>query len=94
MKMAIQMKNNALVLSGDLNLSTVASLHKNASPFSEKQYQADLSNIGEVDSAGLAFLVYLRSKCMRSGGELVFRNIPEKLTEIAEIAGVQQILNH
>lgn len=89
MSVELHINARAVSISGDLNFSTVASACKQALNFTNDGYEADLSGVTSIDGAGMAFLIHLETKCNQSGGSLKFSNIPEKLTQIAEIAGVE-----
>lgn len=65
---------------------------------SEKVFQRqtkisiDLAGVTRTDSAGLALLLEWISWATRSGSEISFIAIPEKLRAIAETAEVQDLL--
>jgi len=54
---------------------------------------ADLSGLGEFDSAGLALLVAWRASRKQAGGELSFTNPPERLRLLAALTGAEAVLS-
>jgi ABC-type transporter Mla MlaB component len=54
--------------------------------------EADLSAIVSADSAGLALLVAWKAQCRRSGSNLQFSGVPEKLRALAALTGASVVL--
>ncbi len=55
--------------------------------------EADLSGLGESDSAGLALLVAWRASRRQAGGDLNFTGPPERLQLLAALTGAQGALS-
>lgn len=53
----------------------------------------DLSAVGAVDSAGLAFLLEWQAQQRRAGHGLVLKNAPESLLSLAELADAVDLLD-
>jgi phospholipid transport system transporter-binding protein len=53
---------------------------------------AELSEVGDVDSAGLALLVTWRASCKAAGGDLRFENLPDQLMALARLTDAQALL--
>lgn len=54
--------------------------------------EADLSQVTESDSAGLALLVAWRASRVRAGGEVAFTGIPQRLQLLAALTGAGAVL--
>lgn len=55
--------------------------------------EADLSGVHEADSAGLALLMAWRAHCLKQGGNLAFRGVPQKLLALARLTGAEAALS-
>jgi phospholipid transport system transporter-binding protein len=53
---------------------------------------ADLSEVTDADSAGLALLVAWRAGCRREGGDLAFQAVPDRLLALARLTDAQTLL--
>ena len=90
--MNARLEGERLALGGDLNYKTVPSLLAT----SAEQLKAgariiDFAEVGEVDSAALAMILEL----LRQAGPdtpLRFVNLPAKLTKLAELYAVRELL--
>ena len=76
-------------LTGSLTRQTVADLLEKSPKFSANQYTVDLINIAEIDSSGLALLMYWKSKAKSASSSLKFINSPIKLLEIAALGNLE-----
>ena len=74
--------------SGNLNTQTVTEAFNNSPDFSAPLYSVDLQEVDEVDSAGLALLVYLKTRADASESEIKFINLPDKLHQLATLGGL------
>lgn len=53
----------------------------------------DLARVAHVDSAGLAFLIRLRSQLVENKQSLSLRNLNEQLQQFAQVSGVEGLLS-
>lgn len=53
----------------------------------------DLARVAHVDSAGLAFLIRLRSQLVENKQSLSLRNLNEQLQQFARVSGVEGLLS-
>ncbi|MFT2091880.1 lipid asymmetry maintenance protein MlaB [Paraglaciecola sp. 2405UD69-4] len=89
------------VLQGDLNRNTVTSGWRNAiNDLSAKQDATgkalaivDLSEIQDVDTAGLAWLVNLLKHSKQKNIRFQLKNVPATLINLAKISDVDQFLS-
>ncbi len=83
-----------LRLSGDMVLSSVQGLLDQTRPLlTSKQYTViDLSEVGGVDSSGVALMLEWVEWGRERGVPLHFRNIPESLMRIARLSRVEPLL--
>jgi phospholipid transport system transporter-binding protein len=81
-------------LAGELDLrSAAAVLASGLSAFAgEGRVDVDLSRVERTDSAGLAVLIEWTRAARRAGTEIAFRALPARLSALARIGGVDQIL--
>lgn len=75
-------------LVGDLTVQSARQGYENSPEFTQPVCQMDLEMIKEMDSAGLALLVYWYNKAARSSCRLEFLNVPDKLIQIAEMGSL------
>ncbi len=82
-----QQPGGKVVVSGALQLDTVASLHRSIdfSQLSARQVVVDLSDITLVDSAGLALCLEWISQAHANSVEINFENIPEQLQRLVKM---------
>ena len=88
---AITVTGTEVRLSGNLTTRTVAEAFRNSPTFSEPVYSVDLQEIDEVDSAGLALLVYWKTRADASASEIKFVNLPKMLHELAALGGLESL---
>ncbi len=81
-------------LSGDLLFDNAARLLvEGAAAFgADARAEIDLSQVGRVDSAGLALLVEWSVAARSSGRAVVYRNVPPVLGALAGISDLAQFL--
>ena len=82
-------------LSGDLLFENAARLHDDglAAFGAEPRIEIDLSQVGRVDSAGLALLVEWSIAARDSGRAVHYRNVPPVLGALAGISDLAQFLD-
>jgi phospholipid transport system transporter-binding protein len=56
------------------------------------QYQIDLSALDVFDSSALALLLDLRRAAISDGATLAIHNAPAKLTQLASLYGVNELI--
>jgi anti-anti-sigma factor len=89
--MTITVSGTEVRLSGDLTARTVTELFRKSPDFSESVYSVDLQDVDEVDSAGLALLVYWKSCADAAESGIKFVNLPGKLHEMAALGGLEPL---
>ncbi len=80
-------------LSGKLTTESVAQAFLDTPQFIEPAYQVDLQEIDEIDSSGLALLVYWQTRAKASASILKFTNTPKKLLDIAKLGGLSMLFH-
>jgi phospholipid transport system transporter-binding protein len=82
------------VLSGDLQFDNAARLldEGTAAFGADPRVEIDLSQVGRVDSAGLALLVEWSVAARSSGRAVAYRNMPPALGALAGISDLTQFL--
>ena len=82
------------VLSGDLQFDNAARLldEGTAAFGADPRAEIDLSQLGRVDSAGLALLVEWSVAARNSGRTIAYRNMPPALGALAGISDLTQFL--
>jgi|TARA_B110000116_G_C16733384_1_gene534828 phospholipid transport system transporter-binding protein len=93
-KANIVLNHGTLIVSGQLSRHTVADI-KNTEYvdwFVHGAVKVDLSNVSKADTAGLAWLFYLLEQAAYYSCQLSFSNIPEKLTKLITLSGVDGLL--
>ena len=78
-------------LSGILTTKTVTEAFNNSPDFSAPLYCIDLQAVDQVDSAGLALLVYWKTRADTAASEIKFVNLPNKLHELAALGGLESL---
>ena len=99
---ALQIKGQEARLAGDLTFATVASLYDRMDAQSRRGHMPsviDLSEVGQIDSAGLALLLewqsaFRKQQAARGGSESLIRieNPPEALIKIARLCDAEDYL--
>jgi phospholipid transport system transporter-binding protein len=94
METGIGYQNDMLVVSGELNFVTVVNLWKDSLPklnnYSTLHF--NLANVTASNSAGLALILEWIKYAKRHNKPISFTNIPEHLTSILQVAGMQQMM--
>lgn len=83
------------LLEGELDFSSVPGVLKlSAKGFSDsRKIQVDLKGVTRADSAGLALLVEWLRESERAGRVITFINVPQQLSAIARLCGLDRILS-
>ncbi|MDX1593428.1 MAG: STAS domain-containing protein [Gammaproteobacteria bacterium] len=81
-------------LAGRLDLSTVAGLADRGTELFVQRQEAivDLADVSRTDSAALALLLEWQRAAGRSGCRLRFENVPETLRSIADVCGIEAVI--
>lgn len=91
----IQTSENTLSVQGDLDVYSVAEAIKEGCKLIKSNQSVeviDLSQVGKVDSASLAFVIELMKETKKKNEELHFQNIPAKLHAVANVYGLARLL--
>ncbi|ALO36033.1 sulfate transporter [Colwellia sp. MT41] len=93
-KANIVLNHGTLTISGELTRHSVAEIKKSeyVNWFAHGPVNVDLSQVSKADTAGLAWLFYLLEQAYRYTCQLSFSNIPEKLTKLISLSGVNGLL--
>lgn len=72
-----------------------ATLNKNDCVALQKKSRVslDLSHVGPVDSAGLAWLLNIKRDALKDKVTITFCAVPDKLDQLAALSGVNSLLN-
>ena len=89
----IDINDGRISLRGEFNIHTVPGLFKRYSDFAEPVRVIDLSGIENVDSSGLALLVYWHARLVEVPGFSGFENCPERLLNIAKLVGLETLFD-
>jgi phospholipid transport system transporter-binding protein len=90
----IVLNHGTLTISGELSRHSVADIKSNEYQnwLAHGAINVDLSKISKADTAGLAWLFYLLEQAEKYSCHLSFSNIPEKLTKLITLSGVDGLL--
>ncbi len=93
-KTNIVLNHGTLAISGQLSRHSVADINNSEyiNWFAHGAIKVDLSNVSKADTAGLAWLFYLLEQAAHYDCQLSFSNIPEKLTKLITLSGVEGLL--
>jgi phospholipid transport system transporter-binding protein len=82
-------------VAGDLTLATAGTLWRQlrANGLLRGASSVDLGQVRGSDSAGLALLIAWRASCRASGGDLVVKDVPERLVALARLTGAEGFLS-
>jgi ABC-type transporter Mla MlaB component len=92
----LQITGQLISLKGDLIVEKIRSLYEQSPKFESVDlesgaYEVDLSGVQKSDSTGLALLVYWSRQASDKNFEVVFKNCPESLLEIARLNGLGEM---
>ena len=89
----IRVDGDALRLSGRLDFTNAAAAYRAISArLVAGITRIDLGALGQADSATLACLLAWRAQSARAGRTLVFAALPESLRALAQVSGVDGLL--
>ncbi|GMQ96514.1 MAG: hypothetical protein BMS9Abin15_0185 [Gammaproteobacteria bacterium] len=88
------MADGELALSGELNYQTVPGLWKKTLVLLSQGAVSsiDLKDVTRADSAGIAYLIEVICEARKRHQAVDVRHIPDQLTAIGAVSGLQQIL--
>lgn len=84
--------NTGIALSGKLTADTVTEVYNQSPNFESGLLEVDVSEINEMDSAGLALLVYWRQQAERHRCHLKLVKPPEQVKTMIRIADLDTLL--
>ena len=89
----IRREGARLILSGPVTLSNVAALlDEGRRHLAEGVQTSDLGEVTEMDSSLLAAMLAWLRDARRRGRELAFANLPQSLSTIARLYGVEDLI--
>ncbi|MBU2870271.1 STAS domain-containing protein [Colwellia sp. E2M01] len=93
-KANIVLNHGILTIDGELSRFSVAEFNVNeyVNWFAHSAVKIDLSQVSKADTAGLAWLFYLLEQAEHHACQLSFSNVPEKLTKLITLSGVDGLL--
>lgn len=93
-KANIVLNHGTLAISGELSRYSVAKINNKdyVRWFEYGAVNVDLNEVSMADTAGLAWLFYLIEQAACYTCELSFSNIPENLTKLITLSGVDGLL--
>ena len=93
-KANIVLNHGTLVITGELTRHSIESIKSDEyiSWFEHGAVKVDLNQVSKVDTAGLAWLFYLLEQAAKQACQLSFSNVPEKLTKLITLSGVDGLL--
>lgn len=89
----INIHDGKIALAGEFSIETVSGLYERYPDFKYPVRCIDLGEIEHADSSGLALLIYWHAKLVDNPEFTGFRNCPEKLLNIAKLAGLEKIFD-
>ncbi len=78
-------------VNGEINISTSPDLKKHFEKLAAKKVVVDLTEVGYVDSSGLATLVEMLKKTKSQGGSLGLAGMSEKVRSLFEITKLDKL---
>lgn len=90
----LEFKDSKLLVSGTLTFDTVNKLLDDSQSWLKKvsNIDIDLSGVTHSDSAGLALLIEWHRYAKQNKKEIIFKNPPVQLLNIAKLSGIDEIL--
>lgn len=91
---SININHGVLSITGELSRFSVQSIDANdyAVWFVHSAVKVDLGQVSKADTAGLAWMFYLLEQASQNACQLSFCNVPEKLTNLITLSGVDGLL--
>lgn len=93
---SLEIKDDAIRVSGPMTFTTVPELHKLASRFTEVEKipkHIDLSGVEQADSSALALLLEWQAWAKQRNHQFELVNVPDSLQALGRVMGVDQLLN-
>lgn len=92
--LSFSIEGGIITVSGFIDRNTVEQLLKGIrlEKLKEQQLTLDLAAVDKVDTAGLAWILKLKAHTEKSGQTLVLKQVPEQLTRLASLGGVDTLL--
>ena len=84
--------DTGIALQGKLTADTVTEVYNQSPGFGSKELDVDLSEVIEMDSAGLALLVYWRQQAESKQCHLRLINSPEQVKTMIRISDLDTLL--
>ena len=84
------------MLDGEVNITTSPELRKAFEGIiknNETKVLIDFSQVGYIDSSGLATLIEMLQRLKKSGGKLVFCNMSQKVKNVFEITKLDKLFS-
>ncbi|WP_448212843.1 STAS domain-containing protein [Colwellia sp. MEBiC06753] len=93
--LSIQITDNNASLVGDLNSTSISALKKQAHKalLTSDAMSISLDQVKDVDTAGLAWLLYLIEQANLCKCRLTFADLPEDLLNLAKLSAVDEFLS-
>ena len=93
-EISLLIEDNKAHLVGELTRQNIALLSQKKihQMIKQDELTVNLAKISKVDTAGLAWLIYLLEQANAKSCQLIFSNLPEKLTKLIELSGAQGFL--
>lgn len=90
----IRVQQDGLSVTGDLDFGDVMSVYTQSLPLlaTRQTWQIDLSGVRHSNSAGLSLLLAWLHYAKSHHKTIRFTHIPEKLLNVAKVAGILEIL--
>jgi len=88
----IDVSGDTIAVTGPLIVETVNSLIEATPVFDGSAIAIDLSDATEVDSAGLALLVFWESQVKQQGGSVVFKMVPSQAASLMQVSGLDHMV--
>ncbi|QCR37346.1 lipid asymmetry maintenance protein MlaB [Nissabacter sp. SGAir0207] len=85
-------RGQTLVLTGDLDRDTLLPLWQQRESLLAQHTALDLSQVGRVDSPGLALLVHLRAEARARGAALTLEGMTDRLETLITLYNLDEII--
>ena len=88
---SLREEGDTLHVGGDLTFATVGKVARD-SQWRHASRVVDLAGVNACDSAGLALLIEWLRQARRAGTAIVYRNVPERMLQLARISELDGII--
>ncbi len=94
-KLEISINDGVAELIGSLNSTAVSALKNKIQRkiTKHREITLNLSKITDIDTAGLAWLLFILEQANKSGCQLSFAHLPEDLLKLAKLSAVDEFLS-